>query len=193
MALDDNYITLEELQAYIKVDESRGFDVQLQEAIDSSTEEINRCCHRNFNDAGDVSSRIYFPFTHPEYGPTILTDDFSTTEGLIVACGDTTFDVSSLLVTPVNGLMQGEPWPYTAIHGPFTGRVSVTARWGWASVPKPVKQAAYFIAQDTFQMKDQRLGIAGSDQFGQVITIKDNRPAKMKLKKYIKDAILVDG
>lgn len=193
MALDDNYIQLTELQAYIRVDDSRGYDIQLQEVINSSTAEINRHCHRNFNKADAATTRTYPPIRVSRWHSLIMTDDISTLDGLIVTAGDKTYDLSELDFEPPNGLMQGEPWPYTVIHGDFHCRVSVTAVWGWPTVPAPVKQAAYYIAQDSFQMKDQRLGIAGSDQFGSIITIRDNRPAQMKLKRYIKDAVLMDS
>jgi hypothetical protein len=194
MALGDAYIQLAELKRYMApLNNTNDNDTDLQEAIDSSTEEINRICHRDFNDSGNVSARSYQPFWDPDNGPTVITDDFSTTEGLIVACGETVYDIASLTLYPENGLMQGSPWPFTKICGSFTGKVTVTARWGWANVPAPVKQAAYQIAQNVYQLKDQRLGIAGSDQFGQVITVRESGPAMRKLSRYVRDSVLVDS
>lgn len=195
MALGANFIQLADLKAYMKITPD-DMDDLLQDSIDSTTPEIIRYCHRDFNDAEIASTRTYTAFTDPDEGPMIITDDFSTSVGLVVVSNGTTFSASDLKLYPRNGVMQGlTGWPYWQIRGPFTdgADVDVTVRWGWAAVPNPVKQAAKILAADTFQLKDQRLGIAGSDAFGSVITVKDCRPARTKLAPYRRDSVLVDG
>lgn len=195
MALGADFITLPELRTYMKIVPDE-FDDVLEDAISSATIEIIRHCHRDFNDAGSVSTREYEPFLHPDFGPMVITDDFHTTTGLIVASDGTTFDNADLTLKPLNGVMQGlTGWPYWKIEGDFTlsEKVSVTAQWGWSAIPKPVRQAAFILATDTFQLKDQRLGIAGSDAFGSVITVKDSKAAQSKLRSYRRDSVLVDG
>jgi hypothetical protein len=51
-------------------------------------------------------------------------------------------------------------WNYTA---PFIRRqsVQVTATWGWASVPGPVKQACLMQAANFVRRKDNPFGITG--------------------------------
>ena len=194
MTLGADYITAEELQNYMGIsdEDAAKYEVAMTDAVGSITEEIIGYCHRDFNDAGAVSSRQYRAISHPEYGPMLITDDFHTTVGLVVG----SLGVSSLTLEPLNGIVQGKTgWPYWRIIGSFTPGelVSVTAQWGWASIPKAVRQAAFIWGADTFQLKDQRLGIAGSDQFGSVITIKESRAAKAKLRAYRRDSVLVDG
>lgn len=195
MALGEDFISSEELRIYLGIDAGK-FTQELTDAVESSTQEIIRWCHRDFNDAETVSMRMYRPFKHPDYGPMIITDDFSSVEGLVITSGSATIDPASLLLEPLNGVMQGVTgWPYWRVAGGFSldQMVTVAARWGWAAVPKPVRQASFILGTDTFQLKDQRLGIAGSDQFGQVVTVKDSRAAKAKLRAYRRDTVLMDG
>lgn len=192
MALGDDYITAEQLKDYMGAKVTSGFDEVLQDSVSAVTDEIIRHCHRDFNDAGEVSSRQYPVIRHPDYGSMIITDDFHSVDGLVA--GDLTF--ADLRLEPLNGIVQGMTgWPYWRIIGSFTPGelVSVTAQWGWAEIPGAVRQAAFIWAADTFQLKDQRLGLAGSDQFGSVISVRDCKPAKLKLKGYRRDSVLVDG
>jgi hypothetical protein len=176
--------------------EPTAHDQELSDAISSATEEIIRHCHRDFNDSETLSTRTYESFLNPDRGPVLITDDFSTADGLVVSSGGITYDASTLTLKPRNGVMQGMTgWPYWRIEGafPLSTEVSVTARWGWSTVPNPVRQACFIMAADSFQLKDQRLGIAGSDQFGTIVTLRDNGLAVKKLKNYRRNSVLVDG
>ncbi|MYV58039.1 hypothetical protein [Streptomyces sp. SID3212] len=195
MTLGANFITAVELKRYMGLQPDTYME-HVQDAVDSITGDIIRWCHRDFNDAGAVTTRVYKPILHSDDGPMIITDDFSTVENLIVESNGTTFNNSDLELLPLNGVMQGfTGWPYWQILGNFSigQKVSVSAQWGWAQVPKPVRQAAFLLGSDTFQLKDQRLGIAGSDQFGSIVTVKDSRAAQSKLKPFRRDSILVAG
>lgn len=201
MALGADFITLQELRHYMNIVPT-DFDAELSSAIASSTGEIIRHCHRDFNDAEAASLRTYKSFRNPErdeafdYPSVLITDDFSTVAGLIVADGETSYDASALVLEPENGIVQGMiGFPFWRIKGsfPVNKRIQVTARWGWTAVPNPVRQAAFIIAADSFQLKDQRLGIAGSDAFGSVVTLRENTLAKKKLKEFRRDSVLVAG
>jgi hypothetical protein len=195
MPLGADLITPAELKNYMGLTPDT-FDQHLEDVVGSITGDIIRWCHRDFNDAGTVSTRVYEPLLHPDYGPMVITDDFSTTVGLVVESAGTTLDISKLTLKPLNGVVQGMTgWPFWQIIGGLStsAHVSVTAQWGWSAIPKPVRQAAFILGSDTFQLKDQRLGIAGSDQFGSIVTVKDSRAAQSKLKAFRRDSILVDS
>lgn len=195
MSLGENFITPEQLKEYMGL-VPESFTQHVQDAVDSITTDIIRHCHRDFNDAESVSTRVYKSILHPDDGPMLITDDFSTAVGLVVESNGVTFDNTDLTLEPLNGVMQGlAGWPYWRILGDFTigKKVNVSARWGWAAVPKPVRQAAFILGSDTFQLKDQRLGIAGSDQFGSIVTVKDSRAAQWRLKAFRRDTVLVAG
>lgn len=135
-------------------------------------------------------------------------DDFHTTTGLIIETSsngdgvyDTTWTTADYELRPIGGLRHGVPgWPYWEIQatGPTQlfpvfrrSTVRVTANWGWAKVPDPVRQACFILAGENFQLRKQRLGIAGSDQFGQIVRLRDNGIAARKLAPFVRGKALV--
>lgn len=202
MAIGDDYITSAELKAYMGL-EINTYDALLADAISSTSREIEDFCHRQFHTAGAATARVYQPLDPAR----VFVDDFHTAVGLIVETDDdndgifeTVWAASDYELRPLNGVRNGQPgWPYWEIAAVgskrFTGscraNVRVTADWGWAAIPEPVRQAAFILASDTFQLKDQRLGIAGSDQFGQIVRVRDNQLAASKLKHYVRQKAYV--
>lgn len=202
MALGDNYITSALLKSYMGI-EINTYDVQIADAISSASREIEDYCHRQFNDAGSVSARIFRPT-----GPCgVIVDDFSTITGLIIQSDDdgdgvfeNTWAATDYELSPIDGIRNGQTgWPFWRIRATGAKRftnsrrsnVKVTARWGWAAVPTPVIQSTYILASDTFQLKDSRLGVAGSDQFGQIVRVRDNQTAASKLRYYTRQKVYV--
>lgn len=203
MALGDTYITSALLKSYMGI-EINTYDVQIADAVSSASREIEDYCHRQFNSASTVSARLF----RPNGSHLLAVDDFSTTVGLIVESdedGDgvfeTTWATTDYELTPLNGVVNGqEGWPFWNIRATGINRrfrynpranVRVTAKWGWAAVPTPVIQSAYILASDTFQLKDSRLGVAGSDQFGQIVRVRDNQTAASKLRYYVRQKAFV--
>lgn len=202
MALGDPYITADELKSYMGI-ESDMYDVHVSDAVASASREIEGFTHRQFNSAGSPSSRVY-PVAMPD---RLHVDDFSTNAGLVIETDDTAdgtfatlWDVGDYELTPYNGTMNGRPgWPFTGITAVGQKRfrwsrratIRVTAAWGWAELPDDVRQAALILASDTFQLKDARMGIAGSDQFGQIVRVRDNQIAANKLRPYVRGSVFV--
>lgn len=213
MPLGDSYATLPQLKAYMKasLDDVTTYDSILTDALASVSREIESHCHRQFNNTDTATPRYYDPdciFTIRE-GWTVAqwaaVDDFYDAAGLIVQSGTTTWSSSDYKLHPRNGVVDGQPgWPYWEIHTASSLRfemphgfrfetapdITVTAKWGWTSVPTPVKQACLILASETFQIKDAPFGVAGLDQFG-VIRVRDNRMAESKLAPYVRDPIQV--
>lgn len=118
-----------------------------------------------------VSSRKFDP---PRGSTEVLVDDFSTVTGLVVVDAGTTLTIDSdFAVSPVNGRSaSGETVAYYRLckfneaewsnteQGPT---VVVTALWGWASVPAPVKQGVIQIVGDLLTSRDNSFGIVGID------------------------------
>ncbi|WP_406527379.1 head-tail connector protein [Streptomyces sp. I8-5] len=202
MAIGDDYITTEELKSYMGI-ESNMYDALIANAISSASREIEKHTRRQFNLAGSATARVY----QPGVAFRLPVDDFSTNAGLFIETDDgddgtfgTLWDVGDYELTPYNGTMNGLPgWPFTGITAVGSKRfrwsrranVRVTAQWGWAAVPDDVKQACFILASDTFQLKDARMGIAGSDQFGQIVRVRDNQIAAKKLRAYVRGSVLV--
>ena len=202
MALNAPYATLAELKSYANATKITH-DALLADALDAASRGIELVCHRQFNDAGSASARVYFP----EDSGLVEVDDFHTVTGLVVKSDDgddgayeTTWAATDFDLRPLNGIVSGQTgWPYNEIWAvgnrwfPRCARrasIEVTARWGWATVPKPVKQACLIIAEELYKLKDAPFGVAGMDSYG-TVRVRENPMAMKKLMPYIHHPILV--
>lgn len=180
MALGDPYASLDDLKAHLGITDTVD-DTKLTAVLTTvSRRGIEGYCGRQFNDAGTPSARVY----RPEHHRLTLVHDFSTTTGLVVATdeGDdgtyeTTWTATDYVLEPLNGIVNGQTgWPYWRILarnrwfpmrnvGPS---VQITAQWGWAAVPDPVKQACLLLAAELFKAKDAPFGVLGFAAYGPV-------------------------
>lgn len=177
----NEYVTLAEMKALHGIDDDAE-DTRLGWALVSASRAIDAWCGRRFYKDTSASARKLFA------GPADVVDltaqgcEFYDTDGLVVKLDegdDGTFErtltASEYQLEPVNGLRGGVPgWPYTRIvaldlrwfpmHRHRPG-VEVTAKWGWAAVPEPVKQATRLLTTAGWKRKDAAFGIAGFDGF----------------------------
>jgi hypothetical protein len=198
MALGDTYVTLSELKLYMGLSNETQFDAVLTDALESVSEEIELFCFRQFNDAGSATARQYSAVN----GRTLFVDDFSTITGLVIKTDEDddgvfekTLASTDVEIHPIGGIRYGMTgWPFVKIRAvgsdvfPTSGRrtqIEVTARWGWAAVPDPVKQACKILAAKTHQLKDAPLGVAGMGEFG-VVRVVDDKMAAAKLRRYVR-------
>jgi hypothetical protein len=197
MALGDSYASLAELKDRLGIEDDADDD-RASDALASASREIESACSRQFNWAATASARLYYP--HDSCWATV--DDFHTTTGLVIATdeGDdgtyeTTWTAADYQLEPLNGVVAGEQgWPYFKIRAmrsrwfPTWGRrapLQVTAQWGWADVPAPVKQACLILAAETLKLKDAPFGVAGFGEFG-VVRVRDNPMVAKKLAPYMR-------
>ncbi|MFJ9413045.1 phage head-tail connector protein [Streptomyces sp. NPDC101227] len=199
--MGDTYATLAELKARFGITDTND-DTALTNALAAASRGIEKYCRRQFNDAGAASSRVY----NPTASNLALVDDFHTTTGLIVETDtdddglfDTTWVNSEYQLEPLNGVRDGlSGWPYWKIRAVDTVRfpnlsrasLRVTARWGWAAVPAPIKESCLALAEETFKLKDAPFGVAGMGEFG-VVRIQDNRRVVTMLAPYRRTATRV--
>lgn len=200
MAFDTPYASLAELKAYAKIPETKeGFDDILEDALDSTTNEINQAANRQFNKTDTATERAFYPTGNR----LCFVDDFYTTENLVLTVADEVWTDDMYELQPLNGVVSGQPgWPYWIIKaldgrcfplGGWAGEAPVllTAKWGWNAVPNPIKQACLIMAAETFSMKDAPFGVAGMDQFGTPLRVRDNRIAAGKIARYTRDRVKV--
>lgn len=201
MGLGDTYATRAELKAYANVTKDT-FDALLDDALAAASRGIELVCHRQFNDAGTASARVYRPL----HSTHVKVDDFHTTTGLIVRTDttgtsvfDTTWTVGDYEARPLNGVVSGQPgWPFYDLWSDGTllfpcerfATVEVTARWGWATVPKPIKQACLVVAESIYKEKDAPFGIAGTDSYG-LVRVRENPSVMRKLAPYVRFPVAV--
>jgi hypothetical protein len=204
MALDATYALLDEVKEYLDIDRT-DFDARLDDALITASRTINRYCGRNFNDAGAATARVFYPAR----SKVAIVDDFHTTAGLVIKTDENddgvfeeTWTSADYQLEPLNGIREGESgWPYWKIMAlddvldfPVNkkGRATleVTARWGWASVPAPIKTACLILAAETFKLATVPLGVAGMGEFG-FVRLRDNKTAMAKLDPYRRNSVMV--
>lgn len=194
-----NYATLAELRAWTGVDDSLDDDL-LESSLTAAELAVETWCGRKFTqDASATAARfrpqsmgwLYLPAFRP--GGT-CTADISTLTGLVVKTDDnddgtyeTTWTVTTdFEVEPFDGppfhkvIAVGSRYFPTCYRRPV---VQVTARWGWASVPEPVKTATLILAGEYAKLKDAPFGVAGFGDFG-VVRIRQNPKVAELLARY---------
>jgi len=204
MPLGDNYATLLDLKSRLGIGQSdTRDDGRCSAALATASRGIENCCNRQFNDAGSASARIY----RPDDWYMSEVDDFHTQVGLVVKTDEAddgayevTWDTSDFQAEPLNGVVSGTPgWPYFRLvatesrYFSYLARhpcLQVTARWGWATVPDPVKEATLIVAEETFKLKDAPFGVAGFGEFG-AVRVKQNPLAWGMVAPYRRDPVLV--
>lgn len=205
MALGDPYATLTQLKDRLGIDVSDTVDdLTLNDALDGASRGIEHECHRQFNDAGTETARVFYPIS----SRIVRVDDFQSTAGLLVATDpgyDGTYEIawsaSGFELWPLNGVFNGQTgWPYnkivatpaTGLYFPCTGRASVkvTARWGWAAVPKPIKIATLILAEDLAKLKDLPFGSGGYGEWGR-IKARENPNVLLRIAPYIRSMVQV--
>ena len=176
MAISNGYVTLAEIQSALGGSSNTS---DLERAVEAASRSIDDFCRRRFWQDSTVVARYYT--ANDSY--LVVTDDISTSTGLIVATDpgdDGTFEVtwtidSDFRLEPVNAAADSEPW--TSIERIKTGsytfpshknRVKVTAKFGWAATPTAIKQACLIQAERLYKRKDSPFGVAGSTDFGVV-------------------------
>lgn len=201
MAIGDNYATLAELKSKLTISDTVD-DTMLTDALGAASRAVEKFCRRQFNDAGSASARKYYALNKR----LVMVDDFSTTSGLIVkhdtgddGSYDETWTTGDYQAEPLNGTRDGVTgWPYWRIRAIeslifYSGHrpsVEVTAQWGWAAVPAPVKQATLMLAEEIFKMKDAPFGVAGFSDFG-FVRVRDNPKVSTLLVPYRRKAVRV--
>jgi len=195
------YATLSELKAYLGITDTAE-DPQLQDSLITASRGIEHICGRRFWPDQAATARLF----SPRDADVVNVDDFYTSTGLVVAVDDAgdgtytrTLASTDYVLEPFNGVNDGEPgWPYYRL-GATTGTwpcsrsrrptVQVTAKWGWAAVPGPIKQACVYLAEETFKMKGSPFGVAATDQFGPIRM--RNNPKVMSMLAPYQDSVVM--
>lgn len=205
MALGDNYITDAELKTRLGISDNID-DARITAACDTASREVELVCNRQFNDAGSASQRLF----HATSRDWVVVDDFHTTTGLLVSVVEV--DSSGVETETVLASTEFRPeplqtnrhglvgFPYWAIRNlsstnafeaPPQNYVKVTARWGWASVPKAVKEATMILAIEFYKLKDAPFGVQNWGEFGPM-RVAENKRVMGLLKQYRISGLRVD-
>lgn len=166
MAWAPDYCTTAELKSLLRIGDTDD-DTELALAITAASRVIDRATNRQFGVVSAVEDRVYETAWDRRRSVYVVeVDDFQTTTGLVVtdSNGDVTSN-SALTLYPLRAAAKGYPWESFTVPT-ITPTVTVTAKWGWTSVPTPIKQATLLQASRIFKRKDSPFGVAGSPDLG---------------------------
>ena len=185
MPITNGYATRAEVKAALRIGTADTADDTL---IDSATEAASRLidgyCNRQFWAYRSATVRVYQANT--EYVCDI--DDIYTTTGFILKTStfadgnfDVTWSATDVQLEPLNGYLDGIEWSFNKLRaiGDYLfptvnanygeqALVQVTAKYGWAAVPSPVKQACIIQSSRLFKRLDSPLGVAGFGDLGAI-------------------------
>jgi hypothetical protein len=170
-----DYLTPADAKAYLRVDDAVD-DAQIATAITGASRAIDRACGRQFGVLAAAEDRVY----QAEYdrhatpaGWIVQVDDVATATGMVVKVGTTV--VTQYSREPLNAVTKGGVW--TSIRFATDDAeaqpddepsrlVTVTAQWGWASVPSAITHACKIQTSRFLARRDSPFGIAGSPADG---------------------------
>lgn len=190
----DPYVSRAEMKSYFEVEDDTEYDdAEIDSTLAAITTGINDVCGRSFWRDEVASTRYFVPD-----GPSMLRfDDFYTlTDFAVTVDGGAWTAASNFRLMPANGIVNGEPWPYHWLETRIGNRLSLgydvamTARWGWAAVPGPVKQACKIVTADTLGLREAKFGVAGFGQYG-AVRVRGNAIAMGMLDQYIRQPVKV--
>lgn len=192
------YATVAELKAYLNLT-STSIDPELTDSLVTASRDIDKACGRRFWPDTTATARLYYPDV--DRCNRTLVDDFWTDDDLVVETGSNgTFTaVTSYELHPLNGIVDGESgWPYNRIRISTswptvsdTAPIRVTAKWGWADAPAPVKTSCIVLAAEALKLaREAPFGVAGFGVDG-VVRIRGNARVRDMLAPYMRYALLV--
>lgn len=193
--IGDPYATIEEMKQYQKMSTinqgNTSMDASITSALDAASRQVEQFCGRQFNKSELATPRRFYVYRNRT---SVAVDDFWSSD--LIDIPD--LDQFGYELEPFEGVVDGVPgWPYYRISinsGKFAidGKITVTAKWGWAAVPSTVKQATLIIANQLLRLSDAPLGVTGMDsQNGGPIRVRDIPQVAMLLNRFISTPILV--
>lgn len=175
MAIVNGYASLEDVKRSLRITDSVD-DTLLELCIESASRAIDNMCERVFFQG--TATRIFAP----DDSYTVRIDDLYQLTTLRTSDDadqvyDITWNATDYQLQPLNGRLNGIPWPYTSILAvgdylfPTVGSeatVQITGVWGWSAVPTAVRQATVLQAARYYKRSDSPMGVAGFDAMGVV-------------------------
>lgn len=194
------YATLAQLKAQMGIaDSNTTQDATLTRRLLSASADINSWTHRQFGRTEVATPRF---FSGGQSGVDVhdfwTLDDFAITSYINGVVGVSAWDVSSLSILPLDGIVNQVPgWPYNRIEtahvshplyqaSSYGWTVQVTAKWGWAAIPDNVVTSCLMLAVTDDKAKDAPFGVAGFGDYA--VRIRQNPMVEEKLKDYVIDS-----
>jgi len=180
VALTNAYCSLADVKQALRITDTID-DAMLEMSINSASRLVDQYCNRSFY-LGSTNTEVrYYSTTDPYY---VWIDDLAEFTSLDTSSNmknqydihwTNDGDYPDYELAPKNNLANAYYSPYTAIKAtghylfPYFGDnslIKVTGRWGWTSVPDPIKQATVIQASRLFKRLESPLGVAGVSDIG---------------------------
>lgn len=166
-----DYATTQELKDYLRIGDAVD-DVQIALAITAASRAVDRHTNRQFGLVAAPEARKYTAsWDRVLCRYVVPIDDLMTVAGLAVTAPAGAITVYG--PKPVNAAAEGRPWTRLVVDPtspvkPTTVEddITVTAQYGWTTVPATVKQATLMQASRLFKRRDAPFGVAGSPDVG---------------------------
>lgn len=171
MAWAPDYVSAPELKAYLRISDAVD-DGQIAFAITAASRAVDRACNRQFGLVTAPEARVYTAHWDSQRRRYVVDiDDLMTVTGLTVTGESGAINVFAK--QPGNANLAGVPWTRLVVDPTSTTQptlkedaVTVTARYGWTTVPIAVQQATLLQATRFFKRRDAPFGVAGSPDLG---------------------------
>lgn len=173
-----DYVSLAEAKANLRIPPAdTADDVDLTLHLTTASRNIDRFAYRQFGKVDAVTDRYYAATWDRDWRCwTVQTDDIhdaTDVEAAFDVAGDGTYSLElEFTIGPKSAPADGKPYEYLRL----TGSPSVTSipdgirvrtpGFGWAAVPKPVKDAVHLQINRYFVRRNSPYGVAGSPDLG---------------------------
>lgn len=168
MAWAPNYLTAEQLAAYLKIDdEADGDATLLGDWVATASRAVDGFCGRQFGKVDEAETRVYETTYDRGLGQYVAyVDDLYDLTGLVMLDADAAvITAAAQLWFPLNAPLKGRVYERVAVSQP--GRVSLTSdKFGWPAFPAATVVATRLQAARLAFRRDAAHGIAGSPAEG---------------------------
>lgn len=192
------YAEVADVRAFLKIVDGQD-DALLAAALEAAEAGINNYCHDNFSADTTATARYYDVSVDPyivRVDSIANTTDFAlATDDTVTGSYSTAWVAADYQLLPLSRSYRERAFDTIRSTGNKSfplqssvrvGLVRVTARWGWPSVPVPVKQACVHLAARIFKRGGSPEGVAGFGEFGVVRIIRDDPEISGPLGSYIR-------
>ncbi|MGW6309136.1 phage gp6-like head-tail connector protein [Streptomyces niveus] len=177
MAVDHPYVDLETLRLQLKIEDDDPREILLERALSAACRSIDKTTGRRFWLDEEPVTRTYRSqgrVVRENDGDVLLVDDIGDADIMVTTgAGDPGSPVTGFETVPDNALADGRPVTGLLMTGGMwswgtTGRVRVTARFGWPAVPEDIGEAALIQASRLYNRRNSPEGVTGSAEWGVV-------------------------
>jgi len=181
------YVDVEELKDTLVLTGQSFADESIADALSASSRAIDLFCDRRFYPDADAAQVRYYT---PDDWRVLFVDDVLTITTLKTDPGgdgvfEQTWATTDYTHEPLNAAADGNPWTFLRANPAGTlyfpagvpRSVELTGKFGWLTVPPPIKQATTILANRLLKRaREVPFGVAGMGLDGSAVRITSTDP-----------------